>query len=186
MSIGVSVSKGGIIALAADTLMLSGVSKCYRSKLYRTKDFAIAVSGEGVTWQFLLDFMARHPKTVMRDQLDLFRLVQAIYKEAISYNLVAPGTVGLNTPYGGLGVSVLMACPNGAWYTDVVNGVYPINSFEGIGSGREFAMGYLHGQDKNELGAEELARGAVACSIHFCAACGGDIEVATFKTTKRT
>lgn len=180
MSVGVAVSKAGKLALATDSLFLIGTSKTYRSKLHTTPDWALAIGGEGVVWDFMMEHLEENPDLKLCSGRDLFKFLKGIYGLATASNLVSPGSATTGSAFGGMGVNVILACANGAWCTDGANAVYPVVDYEGVGAGRDFAMGYLHGVYGTDRTAQELACQAVETAIKFCASCGGTVESTSF------
>lgn len=180
MSVCIAVIKDGVLGIAADTLFVLDSFKTKNSKLYLGNGFAIGWGGEDVFGQILKSHFKKFPDNVVLTGDDQFDLLQALYQEAIAMNLANPAGSNSNTPFGGLGVYTILASPKGAWFADGAFSITPITKFGGLGAGRDFGMGYLHGAYASGIGAEELARKAVECAIEYSTVCGAPVESASF------
>lgn len=96
--------------------------------------------------------------------------------------------VSLANDYGPTDWSLLCASPRGVHYIDGGGTAHTFKYVHAIGSGSEFALGFIdaHAKPKTLKDAAELVSAAVKCAIKRDAGCGGKTYVVLIAKTGHT
>jgi len=184
MSIALAIEKNGELIVAADTLTSFGNSKVppalhAAEKVRRVGRSLLATTGWGLYENILDDVIARRKNIRLgsREQIfDFFlRLWNDLHKKYSFVNdQIDEKEAG---PFGNLDSTFLVAGRAGIFYVGPDMSVTKVKHYFAIGSGAQFALGTLHALHGSKLGAEEIARRAVAAAIAFDTYCGGEAQI---------
>jgi ATP-dependent protease HslVU (ClpYQ) peptidase subunit len=184
MSIALAIEKNGELILAADTLTSFGHTKVppvlhAADKVRRVGASFLATTGWGLYENILDDVIARRKAVRLgsREQIFAFflRLWSDLHKK---YSFVNDQIDEKESgPFGNLDSTFLVANRSGIYYVGPDMSVTRVERYFAIGSGSQFALGVLHALHDSKLGAEEIARRAIAAAIAFDTYCGGEAQI---------
>jgi len=189
MSIAVAVSKGGTVALAADTQESFGDRRVLRddhatSKIMKVGSAYVAQTGWGLYENILGDYLARAPAPRLGSEREIFMFFNRFWKRMKrDYSFVNDQSVSDDkSPFADLDASFLIASSRGIFHVTTQMSVTRFRRFDAIGSGSSYALGALHALYDERLSAQDIARRACEAGIKFDIACGGEVDLFTVKT----
>ncbi len=184
MSIALAIEKNGELILAADTLTSFGHTKVppvlhAAQKIRRIGASFIATTGWGLYENILEDVIARRKNIRLGSREQIFefflRLWSDLHKKYSFVNdQIDEKEAG---PFGNLDSTFIIANRGGIFYVGPDMSVTEVRHYFAIGSGAQFALGALHALHDSKLGAEAVARRAVAAAIAFDTYCGGEVQI---------
>ena len=184
MSIALAIERNGELILAADTLTSFGHTKVPPAlhaavKVRRVGASLLATTGWGVYENILDDVLARRKNVRLGSSGEIFdfflRLWSDLHKKYSFVNdQIDEKEAG---PFGNLDSTFLIAGRAGIFYVGPDMSVTKVKHYFAIGSGAPFALGALHALHDSKLGAEAIARRAVAAAIAFDTYCGGEVQI---------
>ncbi len=188
MSIIVAVAKRGKIAVATDTLYLTGPHKDYsadlvdRSKVRRAGSSLIGMTGWSLYQNIFDHYLANRrvpPLKTTEVIFDFFLKFWRTLKER--YPFVKEQREGADSPFSDLDASFLVANRYGIFDVHGNMTVWQHKRYCAIGSGSPYAYGALHTLYDGGGGVSGMARRAVEAAVQFDDGCGGPIEVVEVK-----
>ena len=184
MSIALAIEKNGELILAADTLTSFGHTKVppvlhAADKIRRVGASFLATTGWGLYENILDDVIARRKNIKLGSSGQIFdfflRLWNDLHKKYSFVNdQIDEKEAG---PFGNLDSTFIIAGRAGIFYVGPDMSVTKVKHYFAIGSGAPFALGALSALHDSKLGAEAIARRAVAAAIAFDTYCGGDVQI---------
>ncbi len=190
MSIALAIEKNGELIVAADTLTSFGHTKVppalhAAQKVRRIGGAYLASTGWGLYENILDDVLARRGRVSLGTSAQIFsfflRLWTDLHKK---YSFVNDQIDEKESgPFGNLDSTFLVANRSGIYYVGPDMSVTQVQRYFAIGSGAQFALGALHALHDSRLGAEAVARRAVAAAIAFDTYCGGEAQL--FRVARR-
>ena len=190
----VVVKKAGQVAIAADTLVTFGDTRLAHRFEVNSKIFKIDTPA-GVSYVGMAGTVAHFPvlrkamQSLPKEQLklgskdevfDTFIKLHPMLKE----NFFLQTKEDDNDPYESSQFSVLLANASGIYGLYSYREVFEFKEFWGIGSGRSFALGAMHGCTGHAKTARELALVGVQAGCEFDKNSAGPVEVFTVKLKK--
>ena len=168
------VRKGGIVAIAADTMTKWGTGRetaeyiVNHQKTFKVGDTVLAITGNTTFKSMLADYFAR-PKVAarfdnVRNIFLTWQTMHGVLKEEYFLNAGA----GSDDPVESTRVDVLLANKHGIFGVAAHRTVQEFSKFYAFGSGADYAMGALHATyNDKKYNAEELAQLAVTAAAEF-------------------
>ena len=168
------VRKGGIVAIAADTMTKWGTGRetaeyiVNHQKTFKVGDTVLAITGNTTFKAMLADYFAR-PKVEarfdsVRNIFLTWQTMHGVFKEEYFLNAGA----GSDDPVESTRVDVLLANKHGIFGVAAHRTVQEFSKFYAFGSGADYAMGALHATyNDKKYNAEELAQLAVTAAAEF-------------------
>ena len=168
------VRKGGIVAIAADTMTKWGTGRetaeyiVNHQKTFKVGDTVLAITGNTTFKSMLADYFAR-PKVAarfdnVRNIFLTWQTMHGVLKEEYFLNAGA----GSDDPVESTRVDVLLANKHGIFGVAAHRTVQEFSKFYAFGSGADYAMGALHATyNDKKYNAEHLAKLAVTAAAEF-------------------
>ena len=168
------VRKGGIVAIAADTMTKWGTGRetaeyiVNHQKTFKVGDTVLAITGNTTFKSMLADYFAR-PKVAarfdnVRNIFLTWQTMHGVLKEEYFLNAGA----GSDDPVESTRVDVLLANKHGIFGVAAHRTVQEFSKFYAFGSGADYAMGALHATyNDKKYNAEDLAKLAVTAAAEF-------------------
>lgn len=184
MSIALAIEKNGELIVAADTLTSFGHTKVppalhAAQKIRRVGGAYLASTGWGLYENILDDVLARRGRVSLGSSSQIFAFFLRLWRDLHKkYSFVNDQIDEKESgPFGNLDSTFLVANRAGIFYVGPDMSVTRVERYFAIGSGAQFALGALHGLHDSRLGAEAVARRAIAAAIAFDTYCGGEAQI---------
>lgn len=181
------VKKGGIAAIAADTLTKWGSNKesaayvANHGKLIPVGDNWLAVTGYTTFILILKDYFSRPDIPADFRSVDtIFRTWQALHGALKEQYFLLPGE-DKDDDLESSQMDVLIANPHGIFGVAEHRSVQEFTKFYAYGSGSDLAMGAMYALYDSPLSAAEIARKAVEAAAEFDDRTDLPIQVQTVK-----
>ena len=186
MSVVVAVQKSGKIAIAADTMHLTGSRREHADNLARwskLRRVGRSVLG-GVGWSAydnILDhyLRRRRARPSLKDEDAIFDFFLSLWRHMRSrYQLVNDQPdKDARSPFVDLDSQFIIANRSAIFAVNGELAVSRYTRYAAIGSGSHFAYGALHALYDSRRSAAQLATRAVGAAVHFDDSCGGTPEL---------
>jgi ATP-dependent HslUV protease, peptidase subunit HslV len=187
----VVAKKGGMVAIAADTLVTFGdTSLSHRfeanSKIFKVDTPAgvsyVGMAGTVAHFPVLRKAMSALPaeqlKLGSRDEVfDTFLKLHPLLKDTFFLQTKEDD----NDPYESSQFTVVVANASGIYGLYSYREVFEFKEFWGIGSGRSFALGAMHAAWDKAKTAREVAQAGIAAGCTFDKNSGGPVDLFTLK-----
>ena len=187
MSTVVVARKGGMLAIASDSLVTFGETRLPAG--YEANDKLLELGG---SWIGAVGSSA--PLPVLRQALAAAQSQdlqldsrQGLFETFLKLHPQLKDRYFLNTkehesdPYESSQFSILVANVNGIFGVESYREVFEFNRFWAIGSGRRFALGAMHALYDRAKTASELAQAGVMAGCEFDTSSAAPVRVQTFK-----
>ena len=184
MSIIVAVKKRGRIAVAADSLYLTGSHKDYsedlvgRSKVRRIGTSLIGMTGWSVYQNIFDHYLAKQRAPALKNEEAIFNFFLKFWQVLRQrYPFVKEQREGADSPFSDLDSTFLVVNRHGIFDVHGNMTVWKHKDYCAIGSGAPYSFGALNALFEQSNRPRELATRAVEAAIRFDDGCGGPIEV---------
>jgi ATP-dependent HslUV protease, peptidase subunit HslV len=187
----VVAKKGGMVAIAADTLVTFGdTSLSHRfeanSKIFKVDTPAglsyVGMAGTVAHFPVLRKAMSALPAEQMKlgsrdDVFDTFIKLHPLLKDTFFLQTKEDD----NDPYESSQFTVVIANASGIYGVYSYREVFEFKEFWGIGSGRSFALGAMHAAWDKAKTAREVAQAGIGAGCTFDKNSGGPVDLFTVK-----
>lgn len=177
------VRKGGVAAIAADTLTKWGSAKesaeyvVNHEKIFPLANGFIAVTGDAVFKHIVRDYFGAQEGAPKLDNVaNIFRTWNRLHADFKERYFLQPEEEKEDAVES-TRVDVLLANPHGIFGVSGQRTVQEFSKFYAYGSGSDYALGALYSvYDRPDMDAEAVARHAIAAAIEFDDGTGGPIQ----------
>jgi ATP-dependent protease HslVU (ClpYQ) peptidase subunit len=187
MSTVVVARKGGLLAIAADSLVTFGETRLPAGYEANDKMFELAGSWIGAVGSSAhLPVLRQALAAVPADDLRLDSR-QGLFDTFLKLHPLLKDRFFLNTkehdsdPYESSQFSILVANASGIFGVESYREVFEFQRFWAIGSGRRFALGAMHAIYDRAKTAREVAEAGVLAGCEFDTSSAPPVRVQTFK-----
>jgi len=191
MSTVVVARKGGMVAIAADSLVTFGETRLPAGYEANDKMFVLAGSWIGAVGSSAhLPVRRQALAAVPADDL-LLDSRQGLFDTFLQLHPLLKDRFFMNTkenesdPYESSQFSILVANVHGIFGVESYREVFEFQRFWAIGSGRRFALGAMHAVYDRAKTAREVAAAGVSAGCEFDTSSAAPVRVQTFKLKTR-
>ena len=180
------VKKNGEVAIAADSMTTFGDTRLGRhykgehDKVLKIADSWVGICGSSAHHLVVSSAITRLDEVRFGSRAEVyetFRRLHPILKEHAYLNPKEDD----DDPYESSQITALIANDTGIYGIYSLREVFEFDRFWAIGSGRNFALGAMHGAYNGARSAGRIAEAGVAAGIEFDTASGPPIVVHTVK-----
>ena len=187
MSTVVVARKGGMLAIASDSLVTFGETRLPAGYEANDKMFELGGSWIGAVGSSAHLPVLRQALAAAQSQDLQLDSRQGLFETFLKLHPQLKDRYFLNTkehesdPYESSQFSILVANVNGIFGVESYREVFEFNRFWAIGSGRRFALGAMHALYDRAKTASELAQAGVMAGCEFDTSSAAPVRVQTFK-----
>jgi len=175
--------KGGVVAIAADSLFTQGSCRVPRAftaggKILRIGGSLVGFVGTRAHDHVLRSIARRHPRALdLRSAEAIFETFRKLHRVLVDEYYLKTEEEDESQPYESSQVELLVANPHGIFQVQSYREVIERERFWSIGSGFRFALGAMEAvYDDPRLPASEVARRGAAVACTFDDASGEPVE----------
>jgi len=192
MSTVVVARKGGMVAIACDSLVTFGETRLpagyeANQKMFTMAGTTVGAVGSVAHLAVLRNALAALPAEALR--LDTR---EGLFETFLGLHPKLKERYFLNTkehdsdPYESSQFSIVLAGPAGIFGVESYREVFEFDRFWAIGSGRRFALGAMHAAFDRARSAREVATAGVLAGCEFDTSSAGPVHVQTYKLKHKT
>ncbi|MBL8314434.1 MAG: MFS transporter [Rubrivivax sp.] len=192
MSTVVVARKGGMVAIACDSLVTFGETRLpagyeANQKMFTMAGTTVGAVGSVAHLAVLRNALAALPAEALR--LDTR---EGLFETFLGLHPKLKERYFLNTkehdsdPYESSQFSIVLAGPAGIFGVESYREVFEFDRFWAIGSGRRFALGAMHAVFDRARSAREVATAGVLAGCEFDTSSAGPVHVQTYKLKHKT
>jgi ATP-dependent protease HslVU (ClpYQ) peptidase subunit len=183
------VKKGGVVAIAAESLTTFGDTRLPRhykgeyDKILHIGDSRIGICGSSAHHLVLASALAKMEDVKLGSRMEVFETFRRLHPILKEHAYLNPKE-DEDDPYESSQMVALIANETGIYGVYSYREVFEYDRFWSIGSGRNFALGAMFAAYDKGKGAADIAKTGVAAGIEFDTASSGPVVCCTMKLRK--
>ncbi len=183
------VKKGGLVAIAADSLTTFGDTRLGRQykgehdKILKIGGSWLGVCGSSAHQLVLASAISKIEEPKFGSRMEVYETFLRLHPVLKEHFFLNPREEE-EDPYESSQITTLIANKTGIYGVYTLREVFEFDRFWSIGSGRSFALGAMHAVYNNNRSAASIAEAGVAAGMEFDTASGPPVVVHTVKLMK--
>ena len=192
MSTVVVARKGGMVAIACDSLVTFGETRLPAGYEANQKMFELAGTTVGAVGSVAHLTVLRNALAALPAEALKLDTREGLFETFLSLHPRLKERYFLNTkehdsdPYESSQFSIVLAGPAGIFGVESYREVFEFERFWAIGSGRRFALGAMHAVFERARTARDVATAGVLAGCEFDTSTAGPVQVQTYKLRNKT
>jgi len=184
--------KGGVLAIASDSLVTFGETRLPPGYEANEKMFELDDSWIGAVGSVAHLPVLRQALSALAPEERQLHSREGLFNTFVRLHPKLKDRFFLNTkehdsdPYESSQFSILIANVHGIFGVESYREVFDFERFWAIGSGRRFALGAMHAAWDKAKTARDVAEAGVAAGCEFDTSSAGPVRVHTFKLKKQS
>ena len=192
MSTVVVARKGGVVAIACDSLVTFGETRLPAGYEANQKMFELAGTTVAAVGSVAHLTVLRNALTALAPEALKLDSREGLFETFLGLHPKLKERFFLNTkehdsdPYESSQFSIVLAGVQGIFGVESYREVFEFERFWAIGSGRRFALGAMHAVFERAKTAREVATAGVLAGCEFDTSSAGPVHVQTYKLKNKT